>query len=164
MVFIEQTETSDDEEDEDDDNIVVTVPPASAAYKETSGLVRVTQQNRMKEIAERQNVLEESHGNESIQHNSSQFSDSYYYTEHFNDQHITQQNTPFSPDESEKNYMVTIPSTNNTQAPYLPRNMYNQQTPTSQMPIRPAMYGQYPLQPQQQQQQPPPFYPQQQKY
>lgn len=161
-LFIEQNETSDDDEDEDDDNIVVTVPPASAAYKETSGLVRVTQQSRAKEISERQNVLEETHENN--QHNSGQFSDNYYYPEHFNDQHVTQQHAPFSPDESEKNYMVTISSTNNNQAPYLPRNMYNQQAPTSQMPIRPAMYGgQYPLQ-SQQQQQPPPFYPQQQKY
>lgn len=162
-LFIEQNETTDDDdEDEDDDNIVVTVPPASAAYKET---FRVSQQARMKELSERQNVLEESHGNENLQHASGQFSDNYYYPEHFNDQHGAQQHAPFSPDDTEKNYMATIPSTNNNQASYLPRNMYNQQqqAPTSQMPIRPAMYGQQQQQQQYQQQQPPPFYPQQQQ-
>ena len=126
-------------------------------------MLRVSQQARMKELSERQNALEESHGNENLQHGSGQFSDNYYYPEHFNDQHGAQQHAPFSPDDSDKNYMATIPSTNNNQASYLPRNMYNQQqAPTSQMPIRPAMYGQQ-QQYQQQQQQPPAFYPQQQK-
>lgn len=103
------------------------------------------------------NIPDEPHGKDNFQQHGGQFQDPYYYDEPPPQQ---QQNPSFQPEESDKNYMSSIPSNSNQNMYPPPRNMYNQQPPTSQMPIRQPMNygGPYPMQNQQ-----PPFYPQQQK-